>query len=313
MSKGSFELHQLRCFVAVAEELNFRRAAARLNMTQPPLSRQIMLLEDRIGLTLLERSNRSVRLTPAGTSFLASAIDLLQRAEYAVLSARQAARGEVGTVAMGFVPSAALEFVPRIVTALREQMPGIRFDPIEMMSYEIVEAMHSGRLDFGLTRTTGRNREIESIQVVREPFVLALPGGHRLHEPARVSAADLDGEAFIGFSAERGGFLRETHRALFATAGIAPRIVQEVSQTQTIVALVNAGLGVALVPRSASAMQMQNVSFRSIEIPPEFTSSLYLNLAPNRSTPMHDRLRRTILEAFDTPDPKARRAAVRFD
>ncbi|WP_172292033.1 LysR substrate-binding domain-containing protein [Pseudoruegeria sp. HB172150] len=298
MGQGTFEFFQLRCFVAVAEELNFRRAAARMNMTQPPLSRQIKLLEDRIGLTLLERSNRWVRLTPAGTSFLNSASDLLERAEYAVLTARQAERGEVGTVAMGFVPSAALEFVPRIVTALKEKMPGIRFDPIEMMSYEIVEALLSGRLDLGLTRTTGRNREIESDLVVREPFVLAVPTNHRLCGPGMLDLGALDGEDLVGYSAERGGFLRETHRALFATASIVPNVVQEVSQTQTIVALVNAGVGVALVPRSSMSMQMRNVAFRPVSIPPEFASSLYLNNAPNRRTPMHARLRETILETF---------------
>ncbi|MCB1491215.1 MAG: LysR family transcriptional regulator, partial [Rhodobiaceae bacterium] len=140
MARGRYELNQLRCFVAVAEELNFRRAAERLAMTQPPLSRQIKLLEHGIGLTLLERSNRAVRLTPAGESFLVSATDLLQRAEHAVLTARQAERGEIGAIAMGFVPSAALEFVPRIVDAMSEKLPQVSFNPTEMMSYEIVEA-----------------------------------------------------------------------------------------------------------------------------------------------------------------------------
>ncbi|MCB9945915.1 MAG: LysR family transcriptional regulator [Geminicoccaceae bacterium] len=302
MAQGTFELFQLRCFIAVAEELNFRRAASRLNMTQPPLSRQIRLLEARIGLTLLERNNRSVRLTPAGVSFLHSATDLLQRAEYAVLTARQAERGEVGTVAMGFVPSAALEFVPRIVAALKERMPRMRFDPIEMMSYEIVEALHSGRLDLGLTRTSGSERGIESIQVVREPFVLAIPGGHRLHNAGTIDVSELDGEDFVGFSAERGGFLRETHRALFSSVGIAPNIVQEVSQTQTIVALVNVGLGIALVPRSAMSMGMDNVAFLPVDIPSEFSSTLYLNIAPNRSTPLHVQVRETILAALGTTD-----------
>ena len=114
----TFEFFQLRCFVAVAEELNFRRAAERLNMTQPPLSRQIRLLEDRVGVKLFDRTNRRVRLTSAGEDFFANAIDILQRAEHAVLTARQAERGEIGSVAMGFVPSASLEFIPRIVGAV---------------------------------------------------------------------------------------------------------------------------------------------------------------------------------------------------
>ena len=119
----SFEFFQLRCFVAVAEELNFRRAAERLNMTQPPLSRQIRQLKARVGVTLFERINRPVRLTPAGEDFFANAVEMLQRAEFAVLSARQAERGEIGTVALGFVPSAALAFVPRIAGRWQSACP----------------------------------------------------------------------------------------------------------------------------------------------------------------------------------------------
>lgn len=110
MAQGQFEYFQMRCFVAVAEELNFSRAAVRLNMTQPPLSRQIRLLEERLDLVLLERSNRHVRLTSAGESFYRSALDLLQRSERAVLEARQAERGETGAIALGFVPSGGVSF-----------------------------------------------------------------------------------------------------------------------------------------------------------------------------------------------------------
>lgn len=301
LAKTTFEFFQLRCFLAVAEELNFRRAAARLNMTQPPLSRQIRLLEERIGITLLNRDNRSVRMTPAGTAFRSAAAELLERAEYAVLIARQAERGETGTVTMGFVPSAALEFVPRIVVALRKYMPEVNFAPVEMMSYEIAEALLSGRIDLGLTRTTGRSSEIDSIRVVREPFVLACPAGHRLCGARTVSIRDLDGEDFVGYSTERGGYLRDVQSALFVTTGISPRIVQEVSQTQTILSLVNAGLGLALVPQSATAMQMERLHFRKIRIPDRFTSTLYLNIAKSRGV-LQARVRDVILETMrNTP------------
>lgn len=298
MATGQFELHQLRCFVAVATELNFSRAAARMNMTQPPLSRQIKLLEHAMGMTLLERSNRNVRLTPAGENFLSSAVDLLQRAEHAVLKAQQAARGEAGSVRMGFVPSAALEFVPRVVQALSDRLPEVRFQPSEMMSYEIVEALSSGRLDFGLTRTPGRGGSISAVRVVREPLVLAVPANHPLAEKSQVSVSDLDEVAFIGFSSERGGVLQNVHQGLFSSARVAPRIVQEVSQTQTMLALVNQGLGVALVPRSAQAQQMVNLRYRALDIPAQFSSEIYLCFAAGDLSPLHEFARKTIIDTL---------------
>lgn len=300
MSQSSYDFFQLRFFIAVAEELNFRRAAARLNMTQPPLSRQIKMLEDRIGLTLFERTNKSVRLTPAGENFLKSATDLMQRAEYAVLSARQAERGEIGSIAMGFVPSASLLFVPKIVSALKRELPNVRFDPIEMMTYEIAEGLQSGKLDFGLMRTTARVQEMQDILLVREPFVLALPLGHPLCAVPQLDITDLNGQDFIGYSSERGGFLKDIHRALFTTVGVTPKTVQEVSQTQTIVALVNSGLGVGLVPESSAVMEMKNVCFRPIDAPREFNSMLYLNVAPNRETRLNTRVKEIIIAALQT-------------
>jgi DNA-binding transcriptional LysR family regulator len=302
----SFELFQLRCFVAVAEELNFRRAAERLNMTQPPLSRQIRLLEDRVGVTLFERTNRRVRLTSAGEDFFANAVEILQRAEHAVLTARQAERGEIGTVAMGFVPSAALEFIPRIVGALATHLPGVTFTPTEMMSYEIVEALRSGRLDLGLTRMPGRGDEIVCRRVVSEPFVLAAPRDNALATQETVTIADLHDAPFVAYSAERGGYLREVHTGLFAAAGVAPRTIQEVSQTHTILALVNQGIGVALVPASSSALRMANLTYRQIELPAQFCSNLYLAFGPKRSTSaLHQRVTAAILEELSDVAPAA--------
>jgi DNA-binding transcriptional LysR family regulator len=298
MAKTPFEFFQLRCFVTVAEELNFSRAAQRLNMTQPPLSRQIRLLEEGIGLTLLERNTRTVRLTPAGAMFRASAIDLMERSEQAILNARQAERGEAGAIRIGFVPSAALEFVPRIVTALKRDLPEVHVTPVEMMSYEITEALLSGGLDLGLTRTVGGLGDIESTRVVREPFVLALPKGHSLDQPGTARADVLDGVDFIGYSGERGGYLREIHTAIFAAVGVQPILLQEVSQTQTLVALVNTGLGAALVPRSAMAMQMDQLVYRDIDLPDQFNASIYLNAARNRRSPLSQRVQDTVMKAL---------------
>lgn len=298
MASGRFEFHQLRCFVAVAEELNFRRAAERMNMTQPPLSRQIRLLEHGVGLTLLERSNRQVRLTPAGENYYDSAVDLLQRAEQSVLKARQAERGETGSIELGFVPSAALDFIPRIVIAMACELPGVTLTPTEMMSYEIVEAQASGRLDLGLTRMERPRPGIERTRAVSETFVLAVPVDHPLATAPSPKLADLDGEPFVGYSTERGGFLRETHQSLFAANGVTPEIVLEFSQTHTVLAMVNRGLGVSLVPGSSRVLKMANVRFRDIELPRQFRSDLYLVYRATRRTELQERVRRLILDTL---------------
>ena len=123
MAERQFEYLQMRCVVAVAEELSFRRAADRLNMTPPPLSRQIKILEERVNLRFLDRSNRHVRLTSAGESFYQSAVEIIQRSEHAVLSAREAERGKIGSIALGFVPSAAFRFMPLIAQRMAHELP----------------------------------------------------------------------------------------------------------------------------------------------------------------------------------------------
>ncbi len=303
MATGQFEFFQLRCFVAVAEELNFRRAAERMHMTQPPLSRQIKLLEHALGLLLFERTNRQVSLTPAGATFLVNATDILQRAEYAALSAKQAERGEVGAIAMGFVPSAALEFVPRIVSALRQALPGVTFNPTEMMSYEIVEALNSGQIDLGLTRSSGRQTDLESIRVISETFVLATPSSHPLAHKDRPTLADLDGLDVVAYSTERGGFVREMQNALFAGADVSPRVALDVSQTHSVVALVNRGIGVAFVPSSTQAMRMANVVYRHVDLPDWFRSELYLIAGHKRRVALHSRVRDIILDALGAYAP----------
>lgn len=295
MANRQYEISQFRCFVAVAEELHFRRAAERLHMTQPPLSRQIKLLEQAIGLQLFERSNRQVRMTPAGESFYHSVSDILQRTEQAVLLARQAQRGETGSIALGFVPSAALEFIPRIVTAMARDMPDVSLNPTEMMSYEIVEAQRSGRLDLGLTRMEQTRSDIARTRAVSERFVLAIPAAHPLAGKHQVVMSDLDDVPYIGYSTDRGGFLREVHHALFATCGVAPRIVQEVSQTHTVLAMINHGIGLALVPSSARAVEMANIVFRDIDLPVPVRSDMYLVYRAHGMTPLQERVRDLIL------------------
>lgn len=298
MAQGQFEYFQMRCFVAVAEELSFRRAADRMNMTQPPLSRQIKILEERVNLTLLERSNRHVRLTSAGESFYHSAIDIIQRSEHAVLNARQAERGETGSIAIGFVPSAAFKFMPLIAQQMAAEMPLVTLSPIEMMGYEVVEAQRSGRIDLGLTRMENPRGDIERTRVVNEPFVLAIPKAHPLAEKPKLSISDFDGEPYISFTKDRGGYLKETLSALFYACNITPDTRLEASQTHAVISLVNHGLGFAVVPRSAQVIQMRDVIYREIDLPAQFRSDMYLVSRSGHSTIVRDRVRNLIADVL---------------
>ncbi len=293
-----FELNQLRYFVAVAEELNFRRAARRLNITQPPLSRHINLLEDAIGVRLFDRTNRSVRLTAAGERFLFDAIDILKRSEAAALFARQTERGESGSLVLGFVPSATLDVIPRIVLRAREEMPGLSLTLREMMSFEQVEGLMAGSLEIGLTRLPGRTPNLILRKVWSEPFVLAIPRDHPLATKPDLVIEDLEDIDFIGYSTERGGFLYEVLHGYLNSVGVTPRIVFSVSQGRTILSLVDAGVGVGLVPRSNMQLVMANVVMREMPLPDSFRSDIYLAMGPKDPAPLVVRVARLITEAL---------------
>ncbi|MEP3393478.1 LysR substrate-binding domain-containing protein [Litoreibacter sp.] len=298
MVQGQFEFFQMRCFVAVAEELSFRRAAERMNMTQPPLSRQIKILEERVNLTLLERNNRHVRLTSAGESFYHSAIDIIQRAEHAILNARQAERGDVGNISLGFVPSAAMKFMPLIAQRMAQELPNVGLTPIEMMGYEVIESQRSGRIDLGLTRMEQPRGEIERTRAVSEPFVMAIPIGHHLATKFDLSINDFDGEPYVSYTKDRGGFLMETMGALFSSCGIVPDTKMEASQTHAVISLVNHGLGFAIVPKSAQVMQLENIVYRDVKLPKQFRSDMYLVSRSGQKSAVRDRVKDLIIDVL---------------
>ncbi|MCA8880042.1 MAG: LysR family transcriptional regulator [Rhodobacteraceae bacterium] len=280
MAGRLFELTHLRSFVAVAEELNFRRAASRLNMTQPPLSRHISLLEHAVGARLLDRTNRSVRLTAAGRRFLPDAIDILTRAESAALLARQAARGESGSIVLGFVPSAAVEVIPRVVSRLRRDMPGVNVTLREMMTFEQIEGLMAGSIEIGLMRLPHRDTALPLRKVWSEPFVLAVPRSHPLASKPEIVAADLNNQPFVGYSIERGGFLFEIVHGFLTARGVNPDTLYAVAQSHTIMALINEGIGMGLVPRSNRMICMPDTVIRQVDLPPDLRSDLYLALGP---------------------------------
>jgi DNA-binding transcriptional LysR family regulator len=259
-----YELSQLRCFVAVAEDLHFGHAAARLHMTQPPLSRQVQLLELALDVRPLERNSRSVRLTPAGRAFLPEARRILRLAEEAALVAKRVARGEAGSVTIGFTAGASYDFVPRLVSLASAELPDVDLVLKELVTRDQLEALSSNRIDVGLVRLPVDRRGLELVCVAREPLLIGLPSGHPLATGRDLTIRDIDRQPFIMYSPGEGRYFYDLLASVFRSADVMPNYVQYISQTHTILALVSAGLGLALVPESARKLQFDGIVLRPI-------------------------------------------------
>lgn len=261
-----FDLTQLRCFVTVAEELHFGRAATRLNMTQPPLSRQIQVLERIIQAQLLERTSRSVHLTPAGRSFLPEARRILKLATGAAEMARRISAGKTGFLKLGFTAGAAYDFLPRLLKACRAGLPDVDFTLKEMVTSDQLEALASGQIDAALLRPPVARPDMLSRRVVSEPLLAAVPLDHRLAGAESVAMAEFDREPFVMYSPFEARYFHDLLMSHFARADIAPRYVQHLNQIHSILALVHAGLGVAIVPEAATSLRVEGVRYLPLRL-----------------------------------------------
>jgi DNA-binding transcriptional LysR family regulator len=258
------ELRHLRYFVAVAEELHFHRAAERLHMSQPPLSQQIRALETELGVELLRRNRRRVELTEAGAAFLGEARKILARVQQAGDLARRAARGEVGKLSVGFVGSAMYVTLPEILRVFRETHPHVELQVRPFPTAPQLEALRDGRVDVGFLRPPvgSSGLEIETIQ--RETIIVALPESHPLSELESVGITQLRNETFVLLArSESPGVYDSLALTLSELAGN-PRAVQEADDMQTLIGLVAAGIGVALVPVSVSLLVRPGVVYRTL-------------------------------------------------
>ncbi|MDB5672845.1 MAG: LysR family transcriptional regulator [Alphaproteobacteria bacterium] len=280
-----FELSQLRCFVATAEELHFGRAAQRLNMTQPPLSRQIQLLERILGVSLLERTSRVVQLTPAGRVFLLEARRIIRLAESATLAARRVAHGDAGRVAIGFTAASSYGFTPQVVSRARARYPNVELELREMVTDDQVEALITGLIDIGFLRPPIERQEFESRRVLSEGLVAAFQAGDpRLAEP-NLSLRHFDGAPLIMYSREGAGYFHNMLVGLFREAESAPAFVQHVTQIHSMLGLVQAGIGAAIVPEAATSLHLDGVDFRSIATTPERPVELHMVWRKDNSNP----------------------------
>lgn len=261
----NIELRQLRYFVTVAEELHFGRAARRLHMTQPPLSQTIMALEEMLGAPLFERNRRGVALTAAGEALLPEARRLLEQSAGLAELVQRAAAGASGRLSLAFVSSADYSVLPPTLRAYRAEYPQVEITLKEATSDLQLDDLLESRVDAGLLIPPLPDRarqELEYLPVLSEPLVLAAPAG--LPALARARAADLRklaGIPLIIFPRHISPGLYDAILSVFRAAGITAEVGQEAIQMQTIVSLVSAGMGIALVPQSVSNLRRPGVEY----------------------------------------------------
>lgn len=296
------ETRLLRQFIAVAETLHFNRAAQRLHMAQPPLSQAIRRLEAEIGATLFERTNRSVALTPAGAAFLETARRILDGLDEGVARTRRVAQGMDGHLTMTFINIAPYASLLRALRDFRLTCPAVAFTLREGTTREQVEALENGTADIGFLRTPGGSTpDLRFQALLREPLCVALPAGHPLAYKPSIELAKLKDEAFVASPRSLGQGLHDQLIQLCQTAGFRPMVAQEARQLQTLIALVAAGFGIALLPGSLAAQRRDDVVFRAIESDaPMALTHLDLLMAwnPERASPARDRLVCTMQQAF---------------
>lgn len=236
-------------FIAVAEESHFGRAAARLHMAQPPLSQAIKNLEDIVGVQLLARSKHSVSLTPAGKVFLEEARELIAHGQRAIDIARRASEGLIGRITIGFMGSVSYELLPRILRDFRTQFPGIHVDLREQTSVEQIESLHASKIDLGIVRLPLANAADINVRIIEvERFIAVLPQDHPLAASRTLRLEDLAQARFMIFPANKSPGLHAKFLMACDEAGFSPQIAHEAWQMASMVSLVAAGMGVALLP-----------------------------------------------------------------
>jgi DNA-binding transcriptional LysR family regulator len=280
--RPELELRHLWYFLAVAEELSFSRAAARVGIAQPPLSQQIQKLETLLGCALFDRSGRRVQLTEAGALLVGDARRILADAAHTTQLVRRLGRGETGTLTVAFWPSTLLSPLPTAVRQFRERFPGIGVRLREVVGYP-GEALRSGTIDVAIVREAEPDAGIVAIPVLVEPFVAAVPKNHVLAKQRTIAPRRLRNEPFVLFPSKTAPGVHAKLLALCRAAGFEPRVVQEAEAWHTIISLVEAGIGVSLIPASFQARRTGALAYLSLTGPEVRTSTMACARTDGRS------------------------------
>ncbi|HUI82268.1 MAG TPA: LysR substrate-binding domain-containing protein [Bryobacteraceae bacterium] len=284
------DLRRLRYFLAVAEELHFGRAAERVGIAQPPLTQQIHKLESELGCPLFVRGRKTV-LTEAGNTLLEQARRILEQAERAAEMTRRAARGEQGQLVVGAPPSVMLSALPAVIRKYRQEFPAVQFTLRELSTSAIENALRAGEIDVGFLRETRPEPPLESQILFEEPVVAVLPASHPLAARKTVALAALRHEPFLFFPRRLGPAFYDKLISFCSQAGFVPDVVQEATQWQSVVCLVEAGMGVSLAPGCVERFRWAGVAYRPLHQlrtlvtacwrhePPSPTAKAFLRLA----------------------------------
>src|ERR1043166_551262 len=261
------ELRHLRYFTAVAGELHFGRAAKLLRMSQPPLSQQIRSLEKELGVELLGRTKREVRLTPAGKAILERARKVLEEVDLSTEVVRRAARGETGTLEIGYVPPTDLAILPPVIRRFRSQSPGVRIALRPLTTTEQAEALRESRIDFGLVclPVDMGNTRVETL--LREPLVLAAPKGHPILKERPLTLKSLAGIPFVAMPRRAAPLYHDHLLSLARGAGVNLHIAWETQSLYEKLCVIASGLGVSLFCQSIQKLRREGVAYRRLAPP----------------------------------------------
>jgi len=265
-------LRALRYFALLAEDLNFRRAADRLHIAQPALSRQIKHLEEDLGVTLFDRTRRSIRLTAAGEVLLMHSKQILLDVDKAINETKLASAGLAGSLSLAFIPSSSYVLLPEILKGFRAEVPDVHVEMYDMVTSKQLEALSLGRIDIGIMRAWAASEAIEYRPILSEPFVVAVPEGHPLAGVRKVNLKDFGGDQFLIHARESPSAvfgMYDLTLEFFRMADFRPRFARESPpQLHALLGMVKAGFGIAVVPRSMMHLPIEGVRYATLRSSP---------------------------------------------
>ena len=279
-------LKEIKYFIAVSEELNFRKAAKKLNISQPPLSQQIKILEEKIGFKLFDRNRGFVKLTLAGKKFLEDSYDISLKVKRSIIYGKKIDEGELGTLRIGFSTLASFYTLPAFISNFHKKYNGVELQLKEMRTENIIKNILNKNIDIGFAGKKIINKDLKSVCLNSEDIVLAINKNNILSKKNKISISDIKNENFILFPKSQGSFGLYDKIIEFCKKGnFEPNVIQEAYEIEVILGLVSGGMGVALIPENSSKLYLNNIIFKKFkERSP--VSEIYLIIRNNEEDPL---------------------------